>query len=305
MARHSADEHKQLSPHYSPHTISRVSAGASPGRNDDCVSYYIHNNDTVDLWIIDGASAVTTRSYIDHKRGDPAWFVLRVNNYFNRNTCLMKTPGEVVCLAADAVRKRVEKHIGFRTMPLYARPIAALTWVRISRRKTSWHLELYALGDCKSLLQCGTEVHNLDPYINSFEERLQRKVRESRERVTGDEHKQGQLIASMLRRRRESQNIARHPSVLCLDRQGAFAARQRHYIAACKPLRVLLMTDGFYRLVDKYHKYSNRQLLDVCVVQGLKGALRELRTCEAESTSARSTLLKKADDASAVLCEIR
>jgi hypothetical protein len=105
-------------------------------------------------------------------------------------------------------------------------------------------------------------------------------------------------LLPMLRRRREEQNTALGPQSLSLAPAGPFAAR-RYAVRAEPGSTLLVMTDGFYRLVDPYGLHGDASLLRACANGGLEALLAELRAHEAASGGA-GMAVKQADDASAV-----
>jgi hypothetical protein len=68
--------------------------------------------------------------------------------------------------------------------------------------------------------------------------------------------------------------------------------------------RVLMMTDGFYRLVSPYGRYSDAQLVEAASDIGLGALLSELRGMEASpEDDAKIGRFKTSDDATALLLE--
>jgi hypothetical protein len=64
----------------------------------------------------------------------------------------------------------------------------------------------------------------------------------------------------------------------------------------------LLVTDGFYRLVDTYRVFDDEALLDAALSRGLAALCRKLRAVEAQDAGCRTyPRLKPRDDATAVL----
>jgi hypothetical protein len=73
------------------------------------------------------------------------------------------------------------------------------------------------------------------------------------------------------------------------------------YIAIEDPRRILLATDGFYRLVENYGAYADRALLEAAANKGLEILRAELRQIEAsDPTCHRYPRFKVGDDASAI-----
>jgi len=74
---------------------------------------------------------------------------------------------------------------------------------------------------------------------------------------------------------------------------------------AASGTRVLLCTDGFYRLVDMYRLLDDEELIRSALDQGLATLLRRLRGFEADAAEdARYGRFKTSDDAAALLVEI-
>jgi hypothetical protein len=66
--------------------------------------------------------------------------------------------------------------------------------------------------------------------------------------------------------------------------------------------RVLLASDGYYRLVDHYHAVSDTELVRETELHGADVLLRKLRAIEAgDPLGAEYPRLKISDDATAVL----
>jgi hypothetical protein len=64
------------------------------------------------------------------------------------------------------------------------------------------------------------------------------------------------------------------------------------------------MTDGFYRLVSPYGRYTDAQLVEAASASGLGALLSELRAQEASpADDARIGRFKTSDDATALLLE--
>jgi hypothetical protein len=68
---------------------------------------------------------------------------------------------------------------------------------------------------------------------------------------------------------------------------------------------ILLMSDGFYRLVSPYGVYDDRRLIEAAVSQGVGKLFTALRKLEADpSEDARIGRFKTSDDATALLIEV-
>lgn len=280
--------------------IAHISAGAVSYRNDDHVAIYTHAGVT-DILVIDGGTTVAERDYLDPVQGDVAWFVDAFTAAVEKQLASGRSQQECVHAAIDVVRASFEQITAQSPMPLHAWPIAALTWLRIGEQDGGRSATLYGLGDCKSLLRTpGGACIDLDPFVNPQDAVLQAEIARLRAEGLGDSEQRRERMLPMLRARREFQNTQRAPAVLCLRPNGAFTPRIRS-VELMSGASLLIMTDGFYRLVDPYGRYTDVGLMEACLQRGLAAMLDELRTYEALAGGAGTRAVKAADDASAAL----
>jgi hypothetical protein len=277
--------------------IQRISSGAEANHNEDLVAIFEHPGCT-DIVVMDGASSVADEDYIDRELGDVVWFVRQ----FAAALGEVADPGvdqqESVMLACARVRQRYDDLALASKMPLYASPLAAMTWVRVTEGGEGARLDVYCLGDCKALLLVpGQGAVDLDPWVNPQESILQGAIAKLAEEGVVDAEERRLRLLPMLRARREEQNLATPPIGLCLAPRAPFLARR--YLAHAQPGSMLLvMTDGFSRIVDTYGLCTMEQLAARCLQGELPTLLQELRDFERLGSDTRT--VKRADDASAV-----
>jgi len=274
-------------------------SSAAPGHgNEDHVAVFEQDRMT-DIVVLDGATSVAQQNYIDRDGGDVAWFVRRFGSAFGRALAGRSSQEQAVRTAVDAVRADFEDRTAGLAVPMHAWPVAAMTWVRIMPMGATAELIVYCLGDCKTLLLgADGSVRDLDPWVNPQEALLQEAIAGLVREGVADPALRRERLLPMLRRRREEQNMAPAPQSLCLAPAGPFAAR-RYAVRVERGATLLVMTDGFYRLVDAYGLYTDAGLLRACAGGRLEQLLGELR--EYERTSGGAGLaVKQADDASAV-----
>lgn len=283
-----------------PMKIAHLSAGAVSQRNDDHVAILAHAGAT-DILVIDGGTSVAERDYLDATEGDVAWFVRAFTAALERELEPGRSQHDCVHAAIDAVRAEFERLAGSEPVPLHAWPIAALSWLRIVEHDGIRRATLYALGDCKTLLRTSDGACiDPDPFVNPQDAVLQAEIARLRSEGLADPERRRERMLPMLRARREFQNTQAMPAVLCLRPHGAFQARVRE-IELAPGTSLLAMTDGFYRLVDPYGRYTDAALMEACVERGLPALLDELRTHEMMVGGAGVRAVKAADDASAVI----
>lgn len=280
--------------------ITYISAGVTSHRNDDQVAVFQHAG-TTDILVIDGGTSVAERDYLDHVHGDVTWFVHAFTAALEQELAPGRSQQECVHAAIDVVRARFEEKIRQDAMPLHAWPIAAMTWMRIDERDDVQRAALYSLGDCTSLLRTADgSCSDLDPFVNPQDAVLQAEIAKLRTEGVTDPELRRERMLPMLRARREFQNTQPTPTVLCLRPNGALQARVRN-LDLEPGTSLLIMTDGFYRLVDPYGRYTDRALVDACLERGLPAMLDELRTHESVAGRTGVRAVKVADDASAAV----
>jgi hypothetical protein len=284
---------------YHPTNWTRVSSSGGGHANEDHVAVF-EQDQAADIVVLDGATSVSQHNYIDQDNGDVAWFVRRFSSAFGAALAAHGTQEAAVRRALDETHADFARRTAGHAAPVHAWPIAAMTWVRVMPGRGGSDLLLYCLGDCKTmLLRADGSVQDLDPYLNPQEAVVQEAIAALvREGVTDPRARRERLLP-MLRRRREEQNMAPFPEALCLAPAGPFAAR-RHAVRAEPGSVLLVMTDGFYRLVEPYGLYSDAGLAQACAERGLQAMLDELRAHEHAAGAGTGMVVKPADDASAV-----
>ena len=284
-------------------TTDHISRAPEGGINEDLIAVF-ESDGVADLVVLDGATSVADRNYVDLCQGDVAWFVQAFAAELGRaiapGVTQGITQGMAVRQAVEAVRRAWLVQAAGQAIPLYAHPLAALTWIRIRRINDRLALSLYCLGDCKAFaLDAAGAVLDLDPYENPYEATLREAIAAFDPDVLADPARKRARLLPMLRARREEQLGAAAPNVLCLAPQGEFSAREMS-LHLPPGTAVLAMTDGFYRLVDSYGLYTIEEMARRCRTDGLAALMDALRTFEGAG-AAGAAAVKSADDASALL----
>ncbi len=285
-----------------PLAIDHVSAGADPAHNEDSIAVFEHDGVT-DIVVLDGATSVAERDYVDGAAGDVVWFVTQFCRGLAPHLRRERSQADSVRAALADLRRDFLERTGGGDVPLHAWPIAAMSWLRIVATQSTHALQAYCVGDCKTLLyREGGAVVDLDPYVNPQEGILQAEIERLTQAGVDATARKAHLLP-MLRARREQQNTMAAPAILCLDPRGELAART--FTLALDPgTAVLGMTDGFYRIVDPYQLQSAGAMARRCIAEGVDAVLADLRHFEADRQRADSGAVKRADDASAVVCKV-
>ncbi len=189
-----------------------------------------------------------------------------------------------------AVEREVK--IPLKDAPLASYPTAAATWVRVRKGM----IEGATLGDSIAI------VRTSEGQVTVFGEAGK----------PADEQKRAQTVMAMapearlkwLQDVRAIHNTSKGYWVFGVQPEaGAHIVYQS--TAAPAGTRVLVMTDGFYRLVTPYQRYTDAGLIEAVNERGLGALMNELRGLEASpEDDAKIGRFKTSDDATALLIEV-
>lgn len=252
------------------------------------------------LWVLDGASGLTSVPVTDGPT-DAAWLVDRARIIIEQRAARPSADGLVGTLAA--IVGDVESFLPSATSaPAHELPSASLVAIAIESNE----LHVLTLGDCRLILRTpGDTARVIDDA--SVLDRLDGGAIEllaAEQRRTGTPIDIARAsIADLLRRNRDRLNgpDGYHALAPGLD----VADIARHRIPVCAGTTGLLVSDGFYRLIDTFNVHDADGLLDAVAKEGAATVLDQLRVMEADDPEGhRFPRLKRSDDATAVAFEI-
>jgi hypothetical protein len=252
-------------------------------------------------WVLDGVTGINDRALLPGPT-DAAWFVAQVQETLP--ALLSKSPDMpatdlVGALVDELERRQSAAWLDARGADGREIPAASFALVRLIGAE----IEVLRLGDCLVLLEAtdGAVTVMDHPVLAAIESETRDALLALRAQGITDPK---QAFAAMMPRLR-SQRLRRNLP----DGYGVLAAEQ-----SCVPMihvdrmpahalrRILLVSDGYYRLVDHYGAASDAELVRRTTELGADAMLRQLRAIEsADPLAARYPRLKIADDATALL----
>ncbi len=251
-------------------------------------------------WILDGATGIAEQRVLPGP-SDACWLVEQVDAVLR----------EVACSPAEPIS--VLRHVTRRAMTAFAKealrpdapnmdmPCAAFAMVRLRGDD----IELSNLGDCLILRR--HRNGDISPFgtskVTALDEGLRQEV--IRLQRQGLRHEAiWQEVLPLTRRNRGLMNRPEGYWTLSVSEQGIDHV-EGETLAADEIDSLLLLTDGFYRLVDLYGRYSYATLFERACQAGLRSLYAELRAIEAEDADCRRyPRLKVRDDATAIMIAI-
>lgn len=256
-------------------------------------------------WVIDGCTGLAA-DLIPGAASDAAWYAEELSAAF-ADLSGQGTPEAVMRAAILRLAERFRRSLAPGAAPApFAVPSAAATWIRLGPDGTLDHA---ALGDCTALLagpdgrarrlgprQAGPDWAG-DAWLNTMIGRLHGAG-------VGDPAAVWAELNETLRGRRARMNQPDGYWIFAVD-PGAADHLERERLLAPPGAVVLLMSDGFYRLVDHYRAYDHDRLVAAARAHGLAALYRELRQIEAADADCRRfPRLKPSDDAAAMLVAV-
>jgi serine/threonine protein phosphatase PrpC len=274
-----------------PRTLVVVDAVCEPSGavNEDRWGALEHS-----AWVLDGSTGLTTEHVLPGP-SDALWLMERIDIGLRVENRADRAENLAAALRPTLAEARAEfARVALRPDAEAAdMPCGSLTMLRV----IDGVAEMSSLGDCRILDGEGRCFGTSG--VTALDDRLVAEV------VTLQ--KQGvphgdiwQRLLPMTRRHRALMN--RPEGYWTTDVTGAGLDHiEIERVPARSGDHFLLMSDGFYRLVDTYRRYTYPQLMDAAQ-RGLAPLLLELREIEAADPECRTyARLKPRDDATAVL----
>ncbi len=251
--------------------------------------------------LLDGAAPLASEAA--YRNGnDPVWLVRRFAANFAAFASGHLAPPEghglLDCIELARGRLSMEYSALCEPTPPDEPPFACLCLARFSDAA----LELYNMGDCTVLVRLAEG--RVERFGTSAVRELDRQA---------IEHLTHEIIKGTPTHAERVQNVRPHilanralrnqlPGYDVLAPDVATTGRlEQRSIARAAVESVLMLTDGFYRLVDTYHAYTDDSLFQAVAERGLGPLLAELRAIErADPECIEYPRFKREDDATAL-----
>jgi hypothetical protein len=281
--------------------LDSLSLPAGKGPNEDAWGWR-GGPDSGVAWMIDGATGLDDREHVAEGPSDAAWYARALSDALAR----MDPHGD----ASPAAFAAIVEGLAARwrgavrdpdAVPAHALPSAALLWCRWSRAGDGWSLDLAWLGDCLAILAppAGPVTVFNRGALEAADGRLRARIGAASAAGTSD----ADMLRAMLPELRARRAMANRPGGYWVMGLAPEAARHMNRATAEAPpgSRLLLMSDGFYRLVDHFALFDDRTLVDAAIGLGLAALGARLRAAEHASGIGSVARVKPTDDATAVL----
>ena len=283
-------------------TFTSLSAATQPGAKFNEDGYGVWPPEAPRAaWVLDGVTGINDRALLPGPT-DAAWFVAQVQDALP--ALLSKAPDLpaadlVGALVDELERRQSAAWLDARGADGCETPAASFALVRLIGSE----IEVLRLGDCLVLLEASDgAVTVMDhPVLAAIEAETRSALLALRARGVTDPKQVFVAMMPRLRAERLRRNLPDGYGVLAAERS-CLPMIHIDRIPARALRRMLLVSDGYYRLVDHYNAASDAELVRRTDELGADAMLKRLRAIEAaDPLGTRYPRLKIADDATALL----
>ncbi|MBI2257064.1 MAG: protein phosphatase 2C domain-containing protein [Proteobacteria bacterium] len=287
-------------------TFIERGAVTAPGSrvNEDAYGTWPQPVSAFAAWVLDGVTGINDQPLLPGP-SDAAWLVAQVQTILP--SLLSTAPEkdvrsllrELVAELGRAQSRSWRDGMDERHGEVPAASFSLAWWIGSD-------IEIARLGDCPVLIERhdGTIVVLDDPVLTAMEAELKARILELRARGIADAAAIYREMMPLLRKFRLRCNRPDGYGVLSAD-PACLEFLHIDRLPGQDIRRLLLLSDGYYRLVDIYGNNSDQSLMHETVAHGPDEMLNRLRAIEAgDPTGNRHPRLKLADDATALLLEL-
>lgn len=270
---------------------------AGGAANEDIAGAARHGS-TDTAWVLDGATGLAAREAVAEGATDAAWLACALSDGLTALDPAGLDAREYFAAVIARVAARYQALVpDHAALPPYALPSAAGVWLCAAGDG----FEIAYQGDCVAVIEQGDAVRCLGTIDRTGSDHRLREMVAARQAAGPVEGKLLDAMGDELRRRRSRLNRPGGYWMLGVDPRAA-AAMDCAAFKALPGTRVLLCSDGYWRLVDHFHRYDAAGLLGASFERGPDALLDELRAVEAGDPDCRAfPRVKPMDDATALI----
>ena len=260
------------------------------GRSNDDAAAHVVGDTWADFWVIDGATSVADVQYVPGMDSDPCWYANFLAGRFVSLAAEKVPLAQILRRSIADARQAYEALVGrMSDVPVFAWPLAAVSYVRVLPSNDGSAVESLHLGDCSVFIASEAaeafalwDPGNPEPPLASPAGRAD--------------------LLPCLRQRRIEQHAAPTSGIAGFD-----PAAADHAVPASASIRgsfdIVLATDGLARLYKEYSLMTRAQFVaEATRSPATQSLLTTLRESEQRATGA--VFYKSQDDATLLAARI-
>ncbi|HSQ88834.1 hypothetical protein [Romboutsia sp.] len=270
-----------------------------------CQGTAMYNEDIAGLnpygvWILDGATGLNNKN-LASKDSDAKWYVNWWNNYLHKNIYKELPLKEIMLNGITNIRKEYYSKIGKNKIEKLDTPSSAISIVKFYENK----IEYLLLGDCSLHIKIDEKTSiikdrtlcKLDKLVYDEMEKLPNLQQLSFEQIKSS-------VISTIISNRLKKNTEDGYWILEFD-ENAIENAMYGYTTVHKNIKLMLTSDGFSCVSDRYNLINEEELLNQVTNRGISEIYNELRCFEEEDFSTiKFPRFKIKDDSSCIYLDI-
>lgn len=251
-------------------------------------------------WVLDGATGVTKKHLFKDYDSDAQWFTHRWNQYLKEN---IEKDDDLLTILKNGVNIIKKEYFNKKEsldLNKIDYPSSTLALVRWNSR----YLEYFILADNIISIENNGSINTFkDDSIDKFDKVTHSKMHEFILKNDGNLDSAREYVSDILIENRKMKNKSNGYSVLEFD---DFAIDNGVYGKIYgNNFNVLLATDGFTALSEKYERCKTNDLIELASEHGLDDMNKALRDIESKDPKGRKyPRIKIHDDSSAIYLNI-
>lgn len=252
--------------------IDQGSSGAySDVPNEDVVGY-ISRGDSILIWAIDGASALTDTPFtVFSGESNSGWFSRRLSECLKSEFKSHSFSTVALMGAINQLRREFVLSANGAAVD-WSWPVAAAVIMEVRELDNRVQMEVHQYSDCFYMSAPG------DLEADVMRRRVSSVSNQSNTWRPASGFNGAKLDA--LRERRYQQQLNVHSSALTLNPESALSGARR-CLEVSSPMHILLGSDGLARLWELYDAMEMSEAMSVAAKSGVSGLIEELRRFEA------------------------
>jgi hypothetical protein len=254
-------------------------------------------------WVIDGATGLDDREHVPDGPTDAAWHARALAAAFAAAPIADDDPAPAIARMIAGIAARWRAAVADPdAVPAWGLPTSAGMWCRARPAGDALDVDVAWLGDCVAILAppTGPTVTFNRGALEAADGRLRQRIQGLSEAGAEPTSFLGALKDELRARRAMANRPDGYWAFGVVPEAAAHLKRARRTVP--RGSRLLLVTDGFYRLVDHFALYDDATLVDAARHRGLAALGAQLRAAErADGRAQAAPRVKPHDDATAAL----
>lgn len=251
-------------------------------------------------WVLDGATGLNNKNLVS-KESDAKWYVTWWNEYLHENINENKSLKLIVSEGVDKIKDEYFGQVGDLKVESIDMPSCSAVIIKFHNDK----IEYLLLGDCTFISQKENEQLIIkDETVCKFDENVFESISKIKDikKVSLEDKKL--KVMPLIIENRLKKNRREGYWILEFNKE-AIDNSVYGCINIDNGIKILLSSDGFSSVFDKYNLYNYREIINICDLYGLDYVYYKIRELEnSDKEGLKFPRFKIGDDSSCIYLNI-